>query len=64
MENLKKRLIAREPNIEKNELQRRLQNAENEIENEEKYYDYVVVNEEGKLNQAIQDVEDIIKKYV
>ena len=36
-------------------------NAENEIKNDEYFYDYSVINEEGKLDEAIQKVTAIIK---
>lgn len=63
LEDLKKRLINREPNISETELQNRLQNAENEIKNEEYFYDYSVVNAEGKLEEAVDQVKKIIAKY-
>lgn len=64
LDDLKKRLIKRDPNISKEELAKRLANAENEIENEEKFYDYSVVNEEGKLDEAIAKTAEIIKKHL
>jgi guanylate kinase len=61
IEDLKKRLTRRDPNIAREELEKRLINAENEIKNEESFYDYSVVNEEGKLDEAIQKTAEIIK---
>lgn len=63
IESIKKRLISRDLHISQEELQKRLANAENEILNEEKYYEYVVINEEGKLDEAIQKVVEIIKRH-
>ena len=63
IENLKKRLVDRDPNIPQSELQKRLENAKKEIENEERFYDYTVVNEYGKLNEAVNKVAEIIKKH-
>lgn len=64
LKDLKKRLVGRDPSISKEELEKRLANAENEIKNEEKFYDYSVVNEEGKLDEAIQKTAEIIKKHL
>jgi len=64
MDNLKKRLLRREPDISQDELQKRLRNAEDEIKNEEKYYEYTVINAEGKLEEAIEEVKDIIEKNI
>jgi len=61
LEDLKKRLLRRDPKIPSEELEKRLVNAENEIKNEESFYDYSVVNEEGKLDEAIQKTAEIIR---
>lgn len=58
---IKKRLIARDSNIERTELKRRLKNAASEIKNESRFYDFIVINRQGKLDQAIQEVINIIK---
>jgi guanylate kinase len=63
IESLKKRLIGRDPNISQTELKKRLENAENEIKNEEKFYDVTVINEYGKLSKAVEEVTEIIKKH-
>lgn len=62
LEDLRKRLIARDPHISSEELQKRLFNARNEIEKEESFYDYSVINEDGKLDEAIDKVVKIIKE--
>ena len=44
------------------ELEKRLKNAENEIKNEAKYYDYTVINKENKLDETIDKIVKILKK--
>lgn len=63
-DNLKKRLLKRQPDISEDELQKRITNAKDEMANEEKFYDYVVINAEGKLDEAVEKTEEIIKKYL
>lgn len=63
LENVKRRLLKRDNNITAEELEKRLKNAADEIENEEKYYDFIVVNEEGKLEKAVKEVAEIIKRH-
>jgi len=58
---LRKRLLARDPNINKKELEKRLAGAKYEMEKEASFYDYRVINKEGKLEQAIEEVLEIIK---
>lgn len=62
IESLAKRLKRRNPEITNGELLKRLENAKNEIENEEKYYEHIIVNKDGKLQEAITEVENILKK--
>lgn len=61
LDDLKKRLIKRDPKISKIELNKRLAAAKNEIENEAAFYDYKIVNKQGELDKAIQRVVRIIK---
>jgi guanylate kinase len=56
------RIKKRNPEISYNELEKRMQNAESEIFNEESLYDYVVVNDDGKLEEAISSIENILNK--
>ncbi len=58
---LRKRLLSRDPNIDKDELEKRLMGAKQEMENEANFYDYIVINKEGELDKAIQDVLNFIK---
>jgi len=62
IEELGGRLLNRDKNISPEELNKRIKNAENEIENEMNFYDYVVTNANGKLEEAIEKTADILKK--
>lgn len=62
MKDIKSRILGREPQIDKEELKKRLKNAEAEIKKESPFYDYVVKNEQNKLEKTIKTVEKIIKK--
>jgi len=61
-EELKGRLKNRDKNIDSEELKKRIRNAENEIEKEMSFYDYVVVNADRKLEEAIEKTIEILKK--
>ena len=54
------RLKNRNPEITQEEIQARLQNAEREIACEMPFYEHVVKNEDGQLDQAICNVETLI----
>jgi len=58
---LRTRLKKRDPSISETELEKRIENATNEIKNEEKYYDYVIFNENGKLKEAVAEVVRVLK---
>ena len=58
---LKKRLIKRNPEITEGELLLRLNNAKAELANEECFYDFSVVNKDGKLAEALTEIEQILK---
>ncbi len=60
--NLKKRLLKRNPKISNERLKKRLKYAEYEIKNESPFYDYIVKNKENKLDEAINEVSNIIQK--
>jgi guanylate kinase len=62
IESIAQRLKKRNPEMTAAELESRLENAKNEIENEEKYYDYVVFNRDGKLKEAVGEIEGILAK--
>jgi len=60
LDTLKERLKKRDPNISDNELTARIKAAEYELENEEGFYDYVIINKDGALNNTIRQVESIL----
>lgn len=60
--NLKRRIENRNPEISQAELDKRMENAEAEIRNEKRFYDYVILNEDGKLEEAVNQITDILKK--
>lgn len=62
IEELRGRLKGRDPSITDAELNKRLENAQAEMVNEEKYYDYIVYNENGKLGDAIGEVSGILQR--
>ncbi|NTW27713.1 MAG: guanylate kinase [Candidatus Moranbacteria bacterium] len=59
---LNARLKGRNPEMTEIELLKRLENAKKEIEKEEQYYDTTVINKDGELEEAIIEVEKILKK--
>ena len=56
------RIKKRADGMSKDELQERLDIAEREMTEDVKFYDYVVVNEEGELNKTINIVLGIISQ--
>lgn len=62
VEELKNRLLNRDKNISPEELAKRIKNAEKEIEEEMPFYDYIIVNANGKLEEAVEKTIDILKK--
>lgn len=59
---LKERLVKRDPSISEKELNQRLAAAKYELDNEESFYDYVVINEDNKLEEALEQIEKILEK--
>lgn len=59
---LKGRLEKRDPDITKEELDYRLENAQREIDEECDYYDYQVVNSDGQLEKTMEQIIEILKK--
>jgi guanylate kinase len=59
---LKDRLIGRDPHISEEELTQRLKAAELELANEEAFYDYIIVNKQGKLAQTVEEIVSILQK--
>jgi len=62
IEELVERLKKRNPEMSTEELAFRLENARNEIKNEEHYYDFVVINKDGCLEDAIKEIIIILKQ--
>jgi len=62
LDTIKERLQARNPEITEEELMNRLKNAQDEIDREERFYDYKVFNKQNKLEAAIEEIEVILKK--
>ncbi len=62
LEELRGRLQKRDPSINQEELEHRIQNAKEEIKNEERFYDYIVYNENGKLQEAMEEIKGILLK--
>jgi guanylate kinase len=62
IENIRKRILNREPEITDKELSSRLVNAENEIRNEISAYDFVVTNKQDLLEEAVNEIVEILKK--
>ena len=59
---LRKRQLARKTDISEDELKKRLQYARYEIKHESPFYDYIVVNKDGKLDSTLKAVERILIK--
>ncbi len=62
MENLEKRHLHRNPEISQEELKSRLDYAKYEIDNEAYFYDFKVINAQGKLDEAVENIISIIRK--
>lgn len=62
LESLRERLQKRDTDITEQELEKRIDNARREIEEEKDFYEYTVVNADGKLGEAIQATIDILRK--
>jgi guanylate kinase len=62
LDTIKERLQIRNPEMTEDELVNRLQNAQDEIDREERFYDHLVFNKQDKLNEAIEEIEEILKK--
>ncbi|MDD2758076.1 MAG: hypothetical protein PHD72_01725 [Patescibacteria group bacterium] len=60
---LKKRFIRRDPTITEIEIKKRIKNARREMK-EQKYYDYTVVNPDGRMGLAVNKTLKILKKFI
>ncbi|MFA5961447.1 MAG: hypothetical protein WC848_02060 [Parcubacteria group bacterium] len=61
IENIRKRILNREPSITEEELADRLVNAATEIKNEMSYYDFIVTNKQDMLEEAVNEIVEILK---
>jgi len=59
---LEARIRERDPNISELEVQERLEIAITEIKVHATWYDYVVYNEDGKLDEAVDDMIKLLKR--
>ena len=59
---LERRIRERNPELPSIEVNQRRANAEAEIKKEKAFYDHVVVNADGKLEEAVKEVVAILKK--
>lgn len=59
---LERRIRERNPDLDDSEIAKRRVNAEAEIVNEKSFYDYTVKNVDGKLEDTVQSVMDIMGK--
>lgn len=55
------RIRKRNPAMTNEEVAKRLHNAQEEIANEEHLYDYVIINDDGKMEEALKRIEEILK---
>ena len=62
LEIVKERLQIRNSKMTEKELMNRLKNAQDEIDREEEFYKYKVFNKQDKLEEAVQEIEEILKK--
>jgi len=57
---LEARILNRTPDIDPKELKNRLENAEKEIREEQPFYDHVIVNRNGHIDEAVEEAAEII----
>ncbi|MBL7022001.1 hypothetical protein ISR92_01645 [Patescibacteria group bacterium] len=62
LEEIERRLRRRDESISDEDVKKRLQSAKQELDNEMPHYDYVITNERDKLEEAMQNIIDILKK--
>ena len=59
---LEKRIRERSPELSEEEITHRRENAAREMRDEKSFYEYVVTNADGKLEQSVAEVIAILKK--
>lgn len=61
-EALERRIRERSPGLSEGEIAHRRENAAREMSDEKSFYDYVIVNADGKLELAVEKLVSILKK--
>lgn len=61
-ETLEARIRERDKTLTEAELRERIAIARQEVEEDAKEYDYAILNEQGKLAEAVEDTVEILKK--
>lgn len=62
LEDFERRIRARNPELSEKEFSERMKIAEEEMEGHAPQYDYRIVNADGKLDEAVEEVMAILKK--
>src|SRR3989344_3897785 len=62
IDELEHRIRSRSPGVSEAEIAKRRDNAAKEIREEQSFYDFTVVNADGKLQEAVGEVVEILKK--
>lgn len=62
VEEFERRVRARNPSMSEDELRKRMKIAEKEMKDYADKYDYQIVNADGKLNEAVDQVVAILEK--
>ncbi len=60
---IKERLIKRDPTITPDEVEKRLQNAQREMD-EAVHYSYSVTNSDGHMDEAVQAVKKLVENFI
>ncbi len=60
---IRDRIIKRDPTITSEEVEQRVQHAAREMQDAE-HYDYVVVNKEGKMEDAVEEVRGMVESFL
>ena len=60
---IRDRIVRRDPTITKEEVEKRIDNAKKEME-DAKYYDYVVVNKDGEMEETVVEVRRLTDQFL
>lgn len=64
IDSLRKRIRERSPDLSEEELEKRMENAQSEIQNEKPFYDHCIINAQGRLEEAISEAKAIIESHL